>query len=137
MDDNTEMLTREQQYAVDVFARVEAFGKLHPKGSTACDKYGAMAHKLPVLVRSAGLAQALAFVDARGDEAHKQLLADLAGTVGCADARTLVAQSRTLAFPQYMRLAQKVMAALLWYKRFAQSVLDVAPGTEVEQGGPS
>ncbi len=130
--DNTEMLTREQQYAVDVFARVEAFGKLHPKGSTACDKYGAMAHKLPVLVRTAGLAQALAFVDARGDESHKQLLADLAGTVGYADAHTFVAQSRTLAFPQYMRLGQKVMAALLWYKRFAQSVLKVEANDDGE-----
>lgn len=132
-----EMLrTREQQYAADIFGRVEAFGKQHPAPSTARRKYGAMAHKLPVLVRTAGLAQALAFVDARGDGAHKQLLRDLAGTVGCSNAEILLEDSRKLAFYEYMRLSQKVMAALLWYKRFAQSVLGVEPGEEDEEGGP-
>jgi hypothetical protein len=32
-----------------------------------------------------------------------------------------------------MHLSQQVMAALLWYKRFAQSVLGVEQGAEIEQ----
>lgn len=132
-----EMLrTREQQYAVDIFGRVEAFGKQHPASSTARRKYGAMAHKLPVLVRTAGLAQALAFVDARGNDAQRQLLQDLARTVGYNDAKSLLNASRETAFYEYMRLSQKVMAALLWYKRFAQSVLGVEPGEDDDDGGP-
>jgi hypothetical protein len=32
-----------------------------------------------------------------------------------------------------MALSQRVMNALLWYKRFAQSVLGVEQGTEAEE----
>lgn len=134
--ENQEILrTRQQKYAADIFQRVEAFGNQHPMQSTARRKYGAMAHKLPVLVRTAGLAQALAFVATRGDTAQQQLLQDLAHTVDYPDDKTLLEASRTLPFYGYLRLSQKVMAALLWYKRFAQSVLGVEPGEEDEDGG--
>jgi len=135
MDENDKVMrTREQKYASDVFTRVTAFGERFPKGKQERNQYGSMAHKLPILVRTAGLAQALAFVAARGDMAHRQLLLDLAVTVGYNDVERFLEQSRTLAFPQYMRLSQKVMAALLWYKRFAQSVLDVDAATDAELG---
>ena len=137
MEQPTMLRTREQKYAADIFDRVAAFGAAHPAPSKERRKYGAMAHKLPVLVRTAGLAQALAFVDARGDAPHHQLLQDLAATVGYADAKALLDASRDVAFYEYMRLSQKVMAALLWYKRFAQSVLGVEPSDEPEDGGMS
>lgn len=141
MEDNAIMRTREQDYAVDIFARVEEFGQHHARGSKERRTYGSMAHKLPVLVRTAGLAQALAFVDARGDDAQRQLLKDLAATVDAKrygnDVNSFLSDSRSLAFYEYMRLGQKVMAALLWYKRFAQSVLGVEPGEEDDGGGPS
>lgn len=127
--------TRQQKYAADIFQRVEAFGNQHPMQSMARRKYGAMAHKLPVLVRTAGLAQALAFVATRGDTAQQRLLQDLAQTLDYPDDKALIDASRTLAFYEYLRLSQKVMAALLWYKRFAQSVLGVEPGEEDEDGG--
>ena len=133
-----EMLrTREQQYAADIFERVERVGQRYEKKPAERRKYGSMAHKLPVLVRTAGLAQALAFVDARGEEVHRQLLLDLAETVGYSAAKSLIGDSRGLAFYEYMRLSQKVMAALLWYKRFAQSVLGVEAGEDDEGGGRS
>jgi CRISPR-associated protein Cmr5 len=129
--------TREQKYAADIFERVERIDEEYKHKPAERRKYGAMAHKLPVLVRTAGLAQALAFVDARGDEPHHQLLQDLAVTVGYGDAKALLNASRDVAFYEYMRLSQKVMAALLWYKRFAQSVLGVEPSDEPEDGGMS
>jgi CRISPR-associated protein Cmr5 len=136
------MMTREQRYAAHSYQQVAAWGQEHPKGSKKRSQYGALAHKLPVLVRTAGLVQALAFVDARGEEAHHQLLAHLAATIseGRATpltAKDLVARSREAPLPEYMRLSQQVMAALLWYKRFAQSVLEVVQGeepTEAEKG---
>jgi len=132
------MRTREQEYARDVFVRVRDFSTKYAEGSTERKKYGSMAHKLPVLVRTAGLAQALAFVWSRGDTAQEQLLKDLAATVGSkGDLDDFLKQSRDLAFYEYMRLSQKVMAALLWYKRFAESVLGVQAGEDNDEGGDS
>ena len=111
------MQTRDQEYAVDVYERVSNVEEDDRK------RYGAMAHQLPILIRTAGLAQALAFLDSRDNKAHKQLLTDLAGTVG--KSGTLLKSAREAGIGEYMHLTRQVMAALLWYKRFAQSVLDV------------
>lgn len=136
------MMTREQRYAAHSYQQVAAWGQEHAKGTKERNQYGAMAHKLPVLVRTAGLVQALAFVDARDEKAHQQLLTHLAATISDGratplTAKELVKRSREAPLPEYMRLSQQVMAALLWYKRFAQSVLEVVQGdedTEVEKG---
>jgi CRISPR-associated protein Cmr5 len=95
-----------------------------------------MAHKLPLLIRSAGLAQALAFVEARGLLPHRHLLDHLAEVV--IDQNTngdqLAQKSRNIEeLSEYMYLTHEAMAALIWYKRFAQSVLDIDPSEAVDQ----
>ncbi len=119
--------TRDQEYAVDAYNRVKTI-KSRPKA--ARDRYGSMAHKLPILIRTAGLAQALAFVNARGKEEHKCLLNDLALTLKQQNRENLAETTMNAALSEYIYLTQQALAALLWYKRFAQSVLDVQPGTE-------
>lgn len=96
-----------------------------------------MAHKLPVLIRTAGLAQALAFVAASGQKksAHQQLLEGLAQAIahlngGQQTAAQFLEKCRTAPLGDYMKLTYEALAALLWYKRFAQSVLDVESGDE-------
>lgn len=119
------MNTREQKYAATIFNQVSKL----PQGDW--QKYGTMAHKLPVLVRTAGLVQALSFVEARGNDTQRLLLSHLAETVGERDRQALLARSRESSLTDYMRLSQMVMTALLWYKRFAQSVLGVDASEEV------
>ena len=125
------MQTRDQRLAAAVYQQVFDLtqGMLHQDRK----KYGAMAHKLPVLVRTAGLAQALAFVDARGHEPHKRLLEHLGETMGAGTKNDLLNRSRLAPLTEYMLLAQEAMAALQWYKRFAQSVLGVEAGEEGEE----
>lgn len=127
------MQTRDQQYAMDIYKRVKSVKKNNPKDF--CDSYGGMAHKLPILIRTAGLAQALAFVEAKAEGqksgALKRLMRDLSETLHKPDTLTEVA--RTSPLSEYMLLTQQTMAALLWYKRFAQSVLDVQAGNEEEK----
>src|SRR5437588_3706057 len=120
------MQTRDQLYAATIYQQVSTIREKEPE----YDKYGAMAHKLPVLIRTAGLAQALAFVEARGKEPHHRLLSDLAETVGKKD--ILLSEARSAHLSDYIHLTQQVMDALLWYKRFAQSVLDVDASMEVK-----
>jgi CRISPR-associated protein Cmr5 len=121
------MQTRDQKYGAAIFKQISE--EVVGKGNEYSNSYGSMAHKLPVLIRSAGLAQALGFVEARGKGAHKDLLDHLAIVVLNEDAAKgveLSKQSReTKQLSEYMRLTHEVMAALVWYKRFAQSVLDV------------
>lgn len=117
------MQTREQAYATAVYelvSRVSAASK---------EKYGSMAHKLPVLIRSAGLAQALLFVDTREKE-QRQLLTDLATVMGHTSGDALLQTTRVAPLSEYMRLTEHALAALLWFKRYAQSVLEV-DGSEV------
>lgn len=129
------MQTRNQKLAADVFQRVETVKNQYPN-ETAKERteYGSMAHKLPVLIRTAGLAQALGFVEARGSAMHKELLKNLAETLGVlrgsnVTKQLLLKMSRGEephdGLEQYLRLTQDSLAALLWYKRFAQSVLKV------------
>lgn len=129
------MQTREQQYATAVYGQVSQFKKEYEADAAKIKQYGSMAHRLPVLVRTAGLAQALTFVEARNkQEAGKPskpsllLLDHLAVVVGKSSGGALAKAAREENLLTYMRLTQQVLAALVWYKRFAQSVLDVKSG---------
>ena len=126
------MQTRDQRYAEKIFGQVS---QLLQKPKSEQKQYGSMAHKLPVLIRTAGLAQALAFVAVSKKLPHKQLLEDLAQAIahlngGQQTAAQFWEKCRTAPLGDYMKLTHEALAALLWYKRFAQSVLDVEPGDE-------
>lgn len=126
------MKTREQRYAAQAYRQVYEIYS-HPKEYR--DAYGSMAHKLPVLVHQAGLVQALAFVESRGKPEHKRLLDHLSEVVLDGDDReALLARSRNDGLISYMHLTEKVLSALAWYKRFAQSILDVDPTSEGGDG---
>jgi CRISPR-associated protein Cmr5 len=122
------MQTRSQRYAKKVYGQVQVLLQ-HTREEQK--QYGSMAHKLPVLIRTAGLSQALAYVDARGKEPHHHLLEHLATTLDMTK-ENLLKQSREAELSEYMHLTEQTITALLWYKRFAQSVLDVKAGDETE-----
>lgn len=130
------MQSREQEYAARVHARVDEFRAQHPnEGDNDRKRYGSMAHKLPILVRQAGLVQALAFVQSRNKAPTTQLLDDLAQTVGSGTTASLLDRSRRANLAEYMVLTDQVMLALKWYKRFAQSVLKVESTDEDDSDG--
>jgi len=131
------MQSREQKYAATIYAQVSQYPGRLPEESKERKRYGSMAHKLPILVRGAGLAQALAFVDSRQGsrrEPYQKLLEHLAATVGEISSPELLAFSRNADLSEYMYLTERVMLALKWYKRFAESVLHVTAGDEDEGG---
>lgn len=116
------MQTREQIFAQGVY---ELVVRRNSRDEEAKKKYVALAHKLPVLIRTAGLAQALAFAATREND-QRALFVDLATVLGYQDEETLLADSRQFDLPAYMRLTHEALHALLWFKRYAQSVLEVA-----------
>ena len=125
-DDNPEGLLVPQENESDE--------KCQKRGKSNQKKYGTMAHKLPVLVRTAGLVQAVAYVETRGSDPQKLLLAHLGAAVEYSEVSTFTAATRTSNLQDYMLLTRRVLAALLWFKRFAESVLDVQAGDEDDEG---
>jgi CRISPR-associated protein Cmr5 len=123
----------EKQYAAKIYDQVFAVKDLPDH-----KKYGSMAYTLPILVRTAGLAQALAFVTTRGknkeNNPYDRLLDHLAEVVGEPNRGSLLKKSREADLQNYMYLTRRTMLALKWYKRFAESVLEIAP-TDVNVDG--
>lgn len=119
------MLTRNQQYAGRVYAQVV---QLRDKDPEWLKKYGSMAHSLAPLVRSAGLCQALQFVHTRNEEPHSALLEHIALALGQPSAHQLLEHVRNAELLEYTKLSRDVLALLVWFKRFAQSVLEVEAG---------
>ena len=122
------MRTRDQDYAGKISDQVARIANADEEFRT---KYGSMSHRLPVLIRTAGLAQALGLVESRGTPGQKQLLQDIAEVVRVPD---ICGRSRQADLGEYMKLTRDVMAALVWYKRFAESLLDVKPGADDNEG---
>lgn len=115
--------TLEQIFAKEIYGQVKEYHDHHPKEDI--EKYGSIAHKLPILVRTAGLTQALGFVDSRKKEPFRDLLEHLAQVVAQCDREHYLERSRNAELQEYVYLTRKTMLALKWYKRFAQSVLEV------------
>lgn len=123
------MLTRNQGYAATIYEQVLQIDEGQRR------KYGSLAHRLPVLIRVAGLAQAMAFVAARGEVAGERLLDDIAAVLKFENREELLKRTREAMLSEYMCLTHSVLAALTWYKRFAQSVLGVEAGADGEEVG--
>jgi CRISPR-associated protein Cmr5 len=123
------MLTRNQQFALSVYEKV----KTVPEKDR--NKYGTMAQKLPVLIRTAGLAQAIGFLEAKSNEkGNELLLKHLAEVLEFSDLKSFGKKCREAELIEYLRLTQNALAALLWFKRYSVSVLGLEPNSEVKNG---
>ncbi len=133
MSGESKLITRDQKYAAEVYRQVL---KLEPRKKEEWVKdYGRLANHLPVLIKKAGLAQAVSFAakDEKEKKGRRQLLDDLQEVVRKISGQEdvdLRQKSLTAELSEYLWLTQQVMTALHWYKRFAQSVLDVEQGDE-------
>ena len=120
------LITRDQRYAAVIYGQVN---EVLSRNEREQEDYDRWAKHLPALVKKAGLAQALSFAQAKANsEAGGKLLLDhLQTAINKIGGRQidLMERSRKAELSEYLWLTQQVMTALLWYKRFAQSVLEV------------
>lgn len=128
--------TREQRYVEPIFQKVTAVANsvkaakaesdAHPddsdlktalaKARAKAEKYDNAAKTLPVLIRSAGLVQALYFAEGK-DDGSKQLVEDLSAVIAEPSLRE---DARTCEIDRYMVLTERCMLALKWFKRFGE-----------------
>lgn len=112
------MKTLDQQFAEKAYEKVKGY-----KENPEREQYVSVAQELPILVRTAGLAEALAFMESRKEKPPKDLLDHLSDVLGFATRNALLERSREAEMQEYMYLTRCTMLALKWFKRFAQSVL--------------
>jgi CRISPR-associated protein Cmr5 len=120
------MQTRSQQYAQVAFPAVQ---RHYPEPTRDLSKeqkeYRTVAKKFPSLIHTCGLAQAIAFYQAKG---HTDYLDDLAKVVGHAghpeikDAKSLAEHSRSDKLSLYMRLSRDTLKAAGWLKRYVEAL---------------
>lgn len=135
-------MTREQTRASLAWGHVKSIGDEHEKESTPCKSYGTFAGKLPALLRSAGLCQALHFLRAKRKKekdlngpndmaAHllrhlaEQLARVCPGIKTNDHAESLCEKARSADLPTYLWLSREAVACATWYARLAKSELEV------------
>src|SRR5207253_10492230 len=99
--------TRSQRFAKYAYEKVS-----HVESNKS--EYKRAVRSLPTLIRTAGLAQALAFIE----KDHGDLVAHLSQTVNAGN--NLSQTCRNAPLYEYMRLTRDTLDALVWYKRFAE-----------------
>lgn len=158
------MRTRSQKRALEAYVHVSKRAKQWPLKNPNEQRperkaYGSLAHRLPALIRTSGLASALVFIETRGSkEGHKafvedfkEVLTTLAKEVGISASNdqkipvtsSIIARLQSTApapdvtrlvlgldLTSYQLLTLEALALAMWFKRFAQSVLGVSPTEE-------
>jgi CRISPR-associated protein Cmr5 len=129
------MPTRSQKGAAAVFGQVREAAQL---GDPARIRYGGWCHRFPVLVLRAGLAQAAAFLEAKAAgkgaaaEGDCRFRDHMKATLGAGQDLSMRAHNANLV--DYRYLTRRTLEVAIWYKRFAESVLDVGAGDEAGEG---
>ena len=124
----------------DLKLAAECVSKLEPKSKVA-DIYGGLCHEFPVFVRNAGLCQALAFHcdKATSDkteksdraQAHDKLLEHVAKVLEV-DKNALLSTIQNAETREYFFYTRRILAAWVFFKRFAVSILKVETGAAEE-----
>jgi CRISPR-associated protein Cmr5 len=99
------------------------------------ERYAGMAQKLPILIRTAGLCEALHFVRSREKAIFGELLDHLARQLARTDARitdgaSLCERVREAELGQYLWMTREALATAEWYARLVQSELGIPRGAE-------
>jgi len=133
------MKTRSQQYSQTVYRQIS---KLElPEDKTKV--YGSLCHNFPLMILRSGLSQAVAFVltktklsESEPSKPHIFFLENLAElteinlNLQANEKKVIKFQEKinTLELNDYMRITRHILAASIWYKRFAESILGVKAG---------
>lgn len=121
------MILREHHRAAMAYTHVQ---ELAPGLGPA---YGAMCHRLPLLVRGQGLPAAVLFVAGRKARGPHCVLEHLAAQLHDAQlldqptVKALLTRCVEADLPQLRDLTHESLRVLVWYKRLAASVLGVPP----------
>ncbi len=143
------MAILDQDRAKGAYTDVEAVAA---KPESFRKKYATLVHKLPALLGTGGLCQAVSFIDSRGKTEGQLLLAHLArqlvraapaiapnqanpGTEVADYAKGLVDNCQSAPLTTYLHLTNEARLTAAWYRRAVQAVLKLdAAAADAELG---
>ncbi len=135
-------MTREQQRASMAFQDVS---KINKESKEEQKRYATVVYQLIILVRTAGLLQALEFLASITNKSKKAAaeklmnqLAEQLQRVHLLDKELKKVQKdkkhiklrdiiRNANLYEYMLVTRELMATMVWYRRFVQSILKISP----------
>ena len=120
--------TQSQKAAQTAYDRVAGYGDVHKE-------YASFARKFPSLIHTCGLAQAVAFAEAKGNNNQhiagylNDLAAVLMSTGHTEIQRSveLANQSRSVSLIGYLRLSRDAITAAGWLKRYVEALKKEEP----------
>lgn len=112
--------TRSQQLAELAFKQVQRRVSSSPNGD---EEFVRFAKRFPSLIHTCGLAQAVAFAQAKAPEHY---LDDLRATMNSdhANVDEFADQIRSTDLMTYLRLSRQALEAAGWLKRYAEALLE-------------
>lgn len=135
------MTTRSQQMMAQAIENVKSI-KDQPQTAKI---YGRLCHKFPVLVRTCGLCQAIAFIESKRTSSDKDKDRQAAHTYLTNHVKSVLNEqgftiesdpSEAIAkwpMMEYALATRTVLGAWIYYKRFAESILGVEDASEGEE----
>lgn len=119
---------RDMKLALELVAGVEEHHKSTKREDTR-GRYQSLCQEFPVMVRTMGLCQTLAFCESKKGsekglpEAHSILLDHVARILGTEG--NLLQRVQGASATEYMHLTRRVLDSWVYFKRFSKSVLTV------------
>ncbi len=131
-------MLKSQRMAQAAFTRIQE----RSRGKESYRKeYRSFAREFPTLVHQCGLAQAVAFAQAKKDH-QLDYVADLAAVLsaaGHAELATVTAlanQTRSLQVIGYVRISRDAIDAAVWLKRYVEALFEEKPKpVSIQEGG--
>ena len=119
------MMTRSQQHAQGIAGQVK---EVQARPRKIQKQYGSLCHRFPIMVLRNGLAQAVGYLAAKSKNtpAHGLLLGHIAAHLDSdANAASYQTHVNRADIAEYRHMTREALAAAVWYKRFAESLLNV------------
>ncbi len=118
-------MTRQQTWSLKAFEKVSSVAKEKHDAKPNKAKYKTFSLKMPSLIQTSGLIQALVFIESRGGEDGKAFCDDLAAVYASAGGKvlnreSLRKQAQTEGLQGYLALTDDMIHVAIWFRRFAQ-----------------
>lgn len=124
-------ITRQQERAQKAYkcisSRTRDVNGQEIKNDKDNEKYCQLAKKFPALVHNCGLAQALAFVQAKEKDGNlgKAYISHLSDVMGLKKDQDLGDLSRSEELREYQRLTLEAIESATWLKRYSEALLEM------------
>jgi len=115
--------TRQQVRAQNAYSCVSSIEKEKEIKKKEAEDYAQIAKKFPALVHNCGLAQAIAFVQAKEGRTGETYIAHLTKTMS--EEGDIGSASRSADLMKYQRLTREVIESATWLKRYSEALLEV------------